>query len=602
MAASRTARRLLRHHFLRRLLDNDLISPNADRHEVLVLLAAALAVPGLFITVVLLGSKYVIGIPTPALTSVAALDDKFLYITASMLVMALMAAVQWDALGLDERDTAILGTLPVDTRDIGRAKLTALVMFVGAFAVMLNGVPSVVFPLLTVSHFHVNIVAVVRMILVHAAVTMGAGAYAFLTILLLRELLRLLLGPRGFGRVAAPLQAVLVIALGTTLLLLPAIASNVPAKWLRSGDVWHTVPPAWFLGLYEAGTGQVTLTIRGLGLRIPAGLVVPERQAVLLYDSLLPRFPELARAAAIMLCATACAALALYMWNNRRLPLPRVVQARPSGQARRRVARLIAGTLVRSPVPRAGFFFTVQTLTRSAPHRISIAGACAVAIAAAILLMHGIRAVGSPAAAPTRFLALQTVVLAIVLVGVRQALAIPAELRANWTFSMAWNGDVGPFVVGVTRAVVATVVLPTLGVMFGLHAYVVGARAALQHGAVGFVLSLIAVACLLRPEKLPLTCSARPAGNLKALAPIYLMVLFVVAYNVGRLEQWALNRGMGSFAILVCGLVLTYGVARLFRMRGQLSGERSARLLFARVEIDDVSDAPTQRLGLSEPV
>jgi len=167
---------------------------------------------------------------------------------------------------------------------------------------------------------------------------------------------------------------------------------------------------------------------------------------------------------------------------------------------------------------------------------------------------------------------------------------------------MAWNGNVGPFVVGVTRAVVAAVVLPALGVMFGLHAYVVGARAALQHGAVGFVLSLIAVECLLRPEKLPLTCSARPAGNLKALAPIYLMVLFVVAYNVGRLEQWALTRGVGSFAILVCGLVLTYGVARLFRLRGRLSGKRSTRLLFARVEIDDVSDAPTQRLGLSEPV
>ena len=99
-----------------------------------------------------------------------------------------------------------------------------------------------------------------------------------------------------------------------------------------------------------------------------------------------------------------------------------------------------------------------------------------------------------------------------------------------------------------------------------------------------------------------MTCSARPAGNLKALAPIYLMVLFVVAYNLGQLEQWALTRGMGSFAMLVCGLVLTYGVARLFRLRGRLSGERSTRLLLARVEIDDLSDAPTQRLGLSEPV
>ena len=68
MAATIRARRLLRDHFLRRFLDNDLISPNTDRHEMLVLLAASLAVPGLFITVVLIGSKYVIGIPTPALT------------------------------------------------------------------------------------------------------------------------------------------------------------------------------------------------------------------------------------------------------------------------------------------------------------------------------------------------------------------------------------------------------------------------------------------------------------------------------------------------------------------------------------------------------
>jgi hypothetical protein len=601
MAASRTARRLLRHHFLRRFLDNDLISPNADRHEVLVLLAAALAVPGLFITVVLLGSKYVIGIPTPALTSVAALDDKFLYIAASMLVMALMAAIQWDALALDERDTAILGALPLDTRDIGRAKLTALVMFVAAFAVMLNGVPSILFPLLTVSHFHVNIVAVVRMIVVHAAVTMGAGAYAFMTILLMRELLRTLLGPRWFRRVAALVQAVLVIGLGTTLLLLPAIASNVPAKWLTGRDASRTVPPAWFLGLYEAGTGEVTLRIRGLGLRIPAGLVVPERQAVLLYDSLLPRFGDLARMAAVMLSVTAGAALALYVWNNRRLPLP-VARHRRAGQARTWAARLVAGALVPSQVPRAGFFFTLQTLARSAQHRISIAGACAVAIAASILLMHGIRAVSSPAAAPARFLALQTIVLAIVLVGVRQALAIPAELRANWTFSMAWNGDVHPFVTGVKRAVVAAVVLPALAVMFGLHTYVLGWHAALQHGAVGFVLSLMAVEWLLRPEKLPLACSTRPVGNLKALAPIYLMLLFVVAYNVGRLEQWALSGGMGNVAMLVGGLLLTYGAARLFRRHRRSFSGHSSNPLFARVEVDEGPETPTQRLGLSEPV
>src|SRR2546427_13196974 len=118
-----------------------------------------------------------------------------------------MAAFRWVAWGPAGRDTAILGPLPLEAREIGRAKLAALAMFVAVFAVTLNGVPSVLFPLLTVSHFHVNILAVVRMIVVHAAVTMGAGAYAFLAVLLLREVLRLVLGPHWFGRVAAMVQA-----------------------------------------------------------------------------------------------------------------------------------------------------------------------------------------------------------------------------------------------------------------------------------------------------------------------------------------------------------------------------------------------------------
>src|SRR3954454_18114599 len=113
MPGPSTTHQLLRDQFLRRFLDNDLVSATSDQHETLVLVATALAVPGLVVTVLLIGSKYLFGIPTPALTAIASLDDKFLYISVSMLVMVLIAAVQWDALSLDARDTAILGPLPV---------------------------------------------------------------------------------------------------------------------------------------------------------------------------------------------------------------------------------------------------------------------------------------------------------------------------------------------------------------------------------------------------------------------------------------------------------------------------------------------------------
>jgi hypothetical protein len=260
---------------------------------------------------------------------------------------------------------------------------------------------------------------------------------------------------------------------------------------------------------------------------------------------------------------------------------------------RRRVASLVSRVLVPSPVPRAGFFFTLNTLSRSAPHRMSIAGACAIATATGILLTNGIKAIGTSAAAPARLLALQTVVLAIVLVGVRQALAIPAELRANWTFSMAWDGKIRPFMSGVKRAVIAAVVVPILAALVPLHALHIGISAALAHAVVGFALSLVALELMLRPEKLPLTCSARPVSNLKALGPIYLMLLLVAAYNLARIERWAHANG-ARFAGLVGCLVLIYAASRLRRL------ERPS--LLARIELDDLPETPTQRLGLSEPV
>jgi hypothetical protein len=81
-------------------------------------------------------------------------------------------------------------------------------------------------------------------------------------------------------------------------------------------------------------------------------------------------------------------------------------------------------------------------------------------------------------------------------------------------------------------------------------------------------------------------------GNLKALGPIYLMLLFVVAYNLGLLERAALGDFL-KFAMLLGSLVLIYAGLRLSQRR---------QSILSRIEFDDLPDTPTQRLGLSEPV
>src|SRR4029079_16111566 len=104
---------LLVRHFLRRLVENDLISPEADRHEVLGVVCAALITAGLFGTA-FISVKYEFSpLQLPGWTSLAALSDLSLFAGASMIVMALAAVSEWDALGLDARDASILGPLPL---------------------------------------------------------------------------------------------------------------------------------------------------------------------------------------------------------------------------------------------------------------------------------------------------------------------------------------------------------------------------------------------------------------------------------------------------------------------------------------------------------
>jgi hypothetical protein len=589
-----TTHRLLRAHFLHRFIDNDLISPNADRHDAIVLIATSLAVPGLVVTVLLIGSKYLFGIPTPALTSIAALDDKFLYISVSMLVMALIGAVQWDALDLDARDEAILGPLPLTHVEIARAKLAALVIFVSAFAVALNAVPSIVFPLLLVAHFHVNIIAVVRLILTHATVTTLAGAWAFLSVVFIRELLRLVLSASWFRRVSAVVQGVLVLTLGSTLLLTPWLATGVPMKWMDGSSAARAVPPVWFVGLYESSTKGITLTIRGLGLRIPKGLIPAEANAHVVYDRLLARFGAFAQMALLVTVVTLLATLALYAWNNKRLPAPTAGRWRRRSIGRSIAAVLIALFVARRPLERAGFFFTLQTLARSVSHRMSIAAAGAVAFAVSVMFMHGIRAISGVAYAETRVLALQTIAISIVLVGVRKAVGTPAELRANWIFPMAWNGEVGPYVAGVKRAVIIAIIVPMLLALLAFDWYEIGARVALAHAPVAFIVSVLVLDMLLwQPEMLPLTCSSRPPGNLKAFGPIYLMVLFVGAYTLARIERAAIADAT-RYAVLLAAFATIYIGFRLWDARYH---RRATRIVF-----DDSPETPTQRLGLGEPV
>ena len=169
-------RRLLTAHFLRRLIDDDLISPNADRHESLSMICAMLVSLGLFVSVII-STRYLFNpYLTPGMASVSALFDHFLFTSAAMTATALVTLLAWDGLAVDARDASVLGAMPIRTRTIVAAKFSALVRFAAMFAAALNLAPSVIAPALMVSKLPLSFVQLMALILAHAlVVTLAVG-------------------------------------------------------------------------------------------------------------------------------------------------------------------------------------------------------------------------------------------------------------------------------------------------------------------------------------------------------------------------------------------------------------------------------------------
>ena len=176
MAPDRDLTRL----FLRRFVENDLISPDADRAQVLSQACAAIITGGLFVTMLLSLGYLDAPFPRPSQTAVKMVRVQFLYATWSMTVMALVAVSVWDALALDSRDTQILGPLPVPRGVIVRAKVSALIMFAAAFAAALNVVPALIHPVVfAVSRLRPTMLQVATLIAAHLTSTTAAAAFGF---------------------------------------------------------------------------------------------------------------------------------------------------------------------------------------------------------------------------------------------------------------------------------------------------------------------------------------------------------------------------------------------------------------------------------------
>lgn len=494
--------------------------------------------------------------PQPYLNALLA-DHAFL-IAIPMWIAAFAAVLVGHALFPDETDLRVLGPLPVTRRSVFAAKLSAVTIFTGGFALAAQIALAPLFLLMAFGPWtgHVFTFDAPH----HWIASTAGAAFAVLAVLTCQGLATIVApGGRAPG-LAATLRSLMLCALVISLpfvLRLPTYADAFAAADTRL----LAMPPAWFLGL----------------------------ERTLLGDD---RFGHFAGTAALGLAIVALAAAACYARLYRRFD---AVMLRPAADGRRwgRPWRALRGRRVPSRPVFAGVrAFTAITLRRSSLHQGIVVVLSAIGVGIVINALVGagfVRWIGT-GGPPTRGLADTVAWAPFVLVFVsclaaRTAVMVPIEVRANWIFRVAEQGPerVDQLRAGAWTVARIGVVLP-VAFAFPLQWLVVGWQAAAVMSTGALVCGLLLHGILMEDwTRIPFTCSYLPGKGFLPHTIILGLVSIVAFTAVGtalvRLGV-AGSHGAWVLAALLGGIVL---LLRRERLR-----------MWARVPIDYEDESRTE--------
>lgn len=202
---------LLTRHFFRQFFHSDLLTSQTGTEVTLTHVLALLMVPGIFISVSL-ARKYAFLLAHFPLSvhQEATLEDKFFFLSFSMLVIAFVAVLNWDTLFPTRQDYNILTPLPLRMRTLFACKGLALVLLLLLFTLAVNAIPTVLFPLVVNANMgsllhegrfilesgereqiqeQATLVFAAWFVLAHASSVMAGSAFAFFSVVSIQGIL-----------------------------------------------------------------------------------------------------------------------------------------------------------------------------------------------------------------------------------------------------------------------------------------------------------------------------------------------------------------------------------------------------------------------------
>ena len=518
--------------FFARFFESEITAGTDDLKQSFFWLLAALAMPGIFIPTLMSFEWGLVGrFRGYEVLQAQSMGEKAFYLGFSMVASGALTAIAWTSLIPDKRDTLILGALPVRPAVVVTGKLVALGAYIALIAVGMHLAGTLMWASLLGND--APLAFMLRSFVAHFVASASLSAAIALAVAAAQGLTLALLGPQWFRRASTILQVLVVGALALFFALLPAL--NVSAADTITGgpraQPWIlSLPPIWFLGLYEWLLGSAHARTSELAARAVIAFLVPLGLVVVTYPL-----------------------------AYRRLMVATVEAGRHErGRVARATQRLLVSVSGRTSAVRAAAEFFTATIGRVERHRFVLAITIGVALAWSL---PGLRALQPSAGVAPSILSLPIAMMMFLLAGLRVASVLPGDPRAAWLFEVhdLSRADARQ---AVERMLLALGVLPPILLSVPLYWQLWGAPAALTHAA---VMAALGVATT---ELLIWHCSGMPCGTQWTPArmgfgrrwPLHLGFFLLLVGFVPHLEVLMMRSPFGAAIFIALLVILAIGV------------------------------------------
>jgi hypothetical protein len=499
----------------------------------------------------------------------ASLPDEYFFITLSMVVTASVAVWKWDSLLPDRRDYSNLAPLPISSRSFLLANLLALLLLTTILSFDVNAASIVLFPLV-VCGSRASFAYFTRFLGAHFVSVVLGSIFGFLVVLAILGALMTILPFRVFRKSSLYVRFAIITILMTVLSTSFAVPPMIQTLAENPHSFLMLLPTVWFLALCQSLLGRADPLLYSLG------------------------WTALAATCIAFVCAIGGYAFSYHRCFTRS---SETIVSLPAGggAVAPRLFALLDRLILRSPLERASFRFTIRALVRG-PNQALVMGWFAglgIVIASETLF--------APVSVPSRvaehlpsaeILSIPLTLIYFLVLGLRCAFDIPATLRANWLFRLMINPETRECI-PLARKVIFAFLFPALIlVCFPAYAYFWGWRTSLIHTVIAAAMCIMLTEIsLMRFRKVPFTCSVSVFKS-HAIVAILLYILGFFAFSAftATAERWAFGDPM-RFLVFAFFFAGAYLALRQWR--------RSLTDLDKQIIFEEVPSPTVERMNLT---